>query len=275
MRPLRMFTIEPSLPEQLAPLTELAHNLWWCWQGDVLELFRRLDSQGWEDCYHNPVALLGRIPQERLNELAKDDGFIAHLQRAHRQPEGISLRRRLVAQDLRRRPNAQGGLLLRGVRPQRVPADLLRRPGRARRRPPQERHRARPAPGGRGPALPAGLLPPAPQRRRLAARAVPPQRLPQHAHRAVPQRGRLAAGRSRSRCPNRMVRAQVWVVHVGRIPLYLLDTNVPGELARGPAHHRPALRRRPGDAHPPGDPPRHRRRRGCSRPWASTPRPST
>ena len=83
MRPLRMFTIEPSLPEQLAPLVELAHNMWWCWQGDVLELFRRLDSKGWEDCYHNPVALLGRIPQERLAELAVDDGFLAHLQRAH------------------------------------------------------------------------------------------------------------------------------------------------------------------------------------------------
>jgi starch phosphorylase len=84
MRPLRTFTIEPSLPDELMPLVELAHNLWWCWHGDALELFRRMDPTGWEACYHNPVAMLGQIPQECLVALAKDDGFIAHLQRVSR-----------------------------------------------------------------------------------------------------------------------------------------------------------------------------------------------
>ena len=83
MRPLRTFTIEPSLPEQLSALLEIARNLWWCWQGDALELFRRLEPKEWEDCYHNPVAMLGRVPQERLTELASDEGFLAHLQRIH------------------------------------------------------------------------------------------------------------------------------------------------------------------------------------------------
>ncbi len=85
MRPLRTFTIEPSLPEQLTPLLEVAYNLWWCWHGEALELFRRLDPVGWEDCYHNPVALLGRMGQQRLVELAGDEGFLAHLQRVHKQ----------------------------------------------------------------------------------------------------------------------------------------------------------------------------------------------
>jgi starch phosphorylase len=65
----------------MAPLLEIARNLWWCWNGDALELFRRLDARLWEDCYHNPVALLGRIDQDRLNSVARDEGFLAHLKR--------------------------------------------------------------------------------------------------------------------------------------------------------------------------------------------------
>jgi len=83
MRPLRTFTIEPALPPELAPLTEIAGNLWWSWHGDAQNLFRRLDRQGWEDCYHNPVAMLGKIDQKRLEELAADEGFIAHMHRVH------------------------------------------------------------------------------------------------------------------------------------------------------------------------------------------------
>jgi len=81
MRPLRTFTISPSLPEVLSPLLEIVHNLWWCWHGEVLELFRRLDAEGWEKCYHNPVAMLGQIDQKRLAEVAADEGFLAHLKR--------------------------------------------------------------------------------------------------------------------------------------------------------------------------------------------------
>jgi len=83
MRPLRTFKIHPSLPEGLEPLLELAHNLWWCWHGDAINLFRRLDPAGWEQCYHNPVEMLGRIDQERLEKVAADEGFLAHLQRVH------------------------------------------------------------------------------------------------------------------------------------------------------------------------------------------------
>ncbi|MBS3733957.1 MAG: alpha-glucan family phosphorylase [Phycisphaerae bacterium] len=83
MRPLRTFTIEPSLPPQLQPLLEIAYNLWWCWHGDALELFRRLDPDTWEACQHNCVDLLGRVSQQRLEEMAGDEGFLAHVQRIH------------------------------------------------------------------------------------------------------------------------------------------------------------------------------------------------
>ncbi len=83
MRPLRTFTIEPCLPDKLSALREIAYNLRWSWNTDAQGLFRRLDSQLWEDCYHNPVAVLGRIDQARLAELAEDEGFLAHLHRVH------------------------------------------------------------------------------------------------------------------------------------------------------------------------------------------------
>ena len=43
----------------------MAHNLWWVWHPDAVELFRRLDRNLWEDVNHNPVKLLGIIDQKR------------------------------------------------------------------------------------------------------------------------------------------------------------------------------------------------------------------
>jgi len=81
MRPLRTFTIEPALPEELLGLNGIAKNLWCSWHGDAQDLFRRLDPKGWEDCQHNPVAMLGMADQHRLEQLALNEGFIAHLKR--------------------------------------------------------------------------------------------------------------------------------------------------------------------------------------------------
>ena len=83
MRPIRTFTIEPNLPDTLRPLMEIAHNLRWSWDGDAQELFRRLDPVGWEECYHNPVQMLGRISQKRLETMSQSEGFLAHMQRVH------------------------------------------------------------------------------------------------------------------------------------------------------------------------------------------------
>ncbi|MDY6912925.1 MAG: alpha-glucan family phosphorylase [Planctomycetota bacterium] len=85
MRPLRTFTIEPSMPDELSPLIEIAYNLWWSWHGDAQDLFRRLDPKGWEGSYHNPVAMLGRIDQKRLAQMAADEGFLAHVHRVHQE----------------------------------------------------------------------------------------------------------------------------------------------------------------------------------------------
>ncbi len=78
---IRTFQVFPDVPTALQPLLELAKNLWWVWQPDAIELFRRLDRKLWDGVYHNPVKLLGSIPQSKLVAAAEDDGYLAHLKR--------------------------------------------------------------------------------------------------------------------------------------------------------------------------------------------------
>jgi starch phosphorylase len=81
LKPIRSFSIKPALPERLEPLREIAYNLRWAWNHDTIELFRRLDSDLWETTNHNPVLMLGTVDQARLEEAIEDQGFLAHLDR--------------------------------------------------------------------------------------------------------------------------------------------------------------------------------------------------
>ena len=80
---LGTFHIIPYLPKELEKLREIAYNLFWTWNPDIRELFKRLDRDLWVETNHNPVMMLGLISQERLLEVSQDDGFRAHLDRAH------------------------------------------------------------------------------------------------------------------------------------------------------------------------------------------------
>jgi starch phosphorylase len=79
--PIRTFTVLPRLPERLQPLQILAHNLWWSWNADAVALFRRINPDLFEALDHSPIRLLGATPQDRLEELARDDAFLAHMER--------------------------------------------------------------------------------------------------------------------------------------------------------------------------------------------------
>jgi len=79
MKQVRTFIIVPSLPEVLEPLRQLAYNLWWTWNPPAIDLFRRLDVDLWRRVGHNPVALLWQVSQERLEQAARDDGYVAQL----------------------------------------------------------------------------------------------------------------------------------------------------------------------------------------------------
>jgi len=83
MQPICTFTVVPALPAKLEWLRELAYNLWWSWNLEAIDLFRRLDRQLWEDSGHNPVLMLGTIKQDRLEEVADDEGFLAQLERIY------------------------------------------------------------------------------------------------------------------------------------------------------------------------------------------------
>jgi len=81
MEGVRTFTVVPALPKPLSRLRELAYNLWWCWNPDGFDLFRRLDVDLWEQVEHNPVRLLSTISQARLEQAAKDRAYLAQLDR--------------------------------------------------------------------------------------------------------------------------------------------------------------------------------------------------
>ena len=77
------FTVNTKLPEKLEHLTELAKNLYWVWNVEVKQLFRKIDSKKWTACRHNPMAMLDIVPAERFEELAKDESFIAELNKVY------------------------------------------------------------------------------------------------------------------------------------------------------------------------------------------------
>lgn len=81
MQPIRTVEVSPFLRPELECLRTLAYNLRWTWDHETINLFRRLDRDLWERSGHNPVLMLGTINQERLDEAAKDEGFLAKLER--------------------------------------------------------------------------------------------------------------------------------------------------------------------------------------------------
>ncbi len=80
IRPVARINVVPNLPEPLRRLTELAYNLRWAYDHQTLALFRRLDRDLWEQTEHNPVAMLGKVSQDRLNAVCDDPAFMAHFQ---------------------------------------------------------------------------------------------------------------------------------------------------------------------------------------------------
>ena len=73
------YAIKPKIPEALAPLEEMAHNLWISWNFDAIMLFIRLDFDVWAQSRQNPAKMLGMVSQARFDEAAVDDSFLAAL----------------------------------------------------------------------------------------------------------------------------------------------------------------------------------------------------
>jgi starch phosphorylase len=80
--PMREFLVRPALPQALERLPELGLNIVWTWNHTIRAVFRRLDPVAWKASGHNPVVMLGRVPQIALEKAASDPRFLALYKKA-------------------------------------------------------------------------------------------------------------------------------------------------------------------------------------------------
>ena len=69
-------TVNPQLPKRIGKITEIANNLWWSWNTDFLRLFKKIDQDLWETCNKNPVKFLKSVEQTKLEDASKDLLFL-------------------------------------------------------------------------------------------------------------------------------------------------------------------------------------------------------
>ena len=69
-------TVNPQLPKRIGRITEIANNLWWSWNTEFLRLFKRIDIDLWERCNKNPVKFLKSVDQDKLEEVSRDIAFV-------------------------------------------------------------------------------------------------------------------------------------------------------------------------------------------------------
>src|SRR5213596_4122449 len=77
------FNVIPTLPAALEPLREMVFNLWWTWEPSARRLFRHLDPELWNRTNHNPVRMLQLSRQARLVEVSQDKNFLRELKEVH------------------------------------------------------------------------------------------------------------------------------------------------------------------------------------------------
>jgi starch phosphorylase len=83
MQPLHIYNVVPKLPKELEPLRDILANLWWTWQPQARSLFWKLDPDLWHQTNHNPLRMLQLCRQARLEEAARDEDFLAQMQSVH------------------------------------------------------------------------------------------------------------------------------------------------------------------------------------------------
>ena len=79
----RNVTVSAELPAALKPLEELSKNLWWVWNSEGKSLFRDLDEKLWRATGENPVMLLQRISSSRIQEVLNDDAMMLRIEKVY------------------------------------------------------------------------------------------------------------------------------------------------------------------------------------------------
>ncbi len=75
----KVINVKSNLPENLKKLEEIAHNLWWVWNSDAKNMFRTICADSWVKAHSNPVSLLNILSYEKLTSLANDEAFLSRL----------------------------------------------------------------------------------------------------------------------------------------------------------------------------------------------------
>ena len=83
MPTFQTYHVTPTLPATLEPLREVSFNLWWTWEPSARRLFRHLDPELWNRTNHNPVRMLQLSRQSRLEEVSQDKAFLRELKEVH------------------------------------------------------------------------------------------------------------------------------------------------------------------------------------------------
>jgi glycogen phosphorylase len=83
MQSVRTFNVSPRLPAVLEPLNDLARNLWWTWEPEARKLFRDLNPTLWDQTNHNPIRMLQLSKQGRLEEIASDEDYLRRMRHVH------------------------------------------------------------------------------------------------------------------------------------------------------------------------------------------------
>jgi starch phosphorylase len=83
MPTFQIYNVIPTLPPVLEPLREMTFNLWWTWEPSARRLFRHLDPDLWNRTNHNPVRMLQLSRQGRLEEVSQDKAFLRELKEVY------------------------------------------------------------------------------------------------------------------------------------------------------------------------------------------------
>ena len=79
----REINVKTHLPEKLSKLEEIAQNLWWVWNAEAMDMFRQIDSEAWQLSGSNPTLLLSILSYDKLVALSEDKAFMEKLNRIY------------------------------------------------------------------------------------------------------------------------------------------------------------------------------------------------
>ncbi|MEW6755330.1 MAG: alpha-glucan family phosphorylase [Candidatus Latescibacterota bacterium] len=80
MKPISRLHVIPDLPANLTPLWDLAYNLWWTWNQETMRVLQQIDPDAWVACERNPMRFLSSLSQVRLDELARDGALVRRIE---------------------------------------------------------------------------------------------------------------------------------------------------------------------------------------------------